>query len=667
MITKKLKDEIYAWDPNAFKGKGYWFVLGTKGGLGRAASKNQSVLLGKPPLGDTIPESPDVYEEDTEKKAKEEAAKKAKTEAIKKFKKESVKNIKEEVEEPIRGTGRSIEYRKKDREYADAEDVRRTVLTRLIAQKMISGESLGKSIKGSISEKTKATLTGIREKFDFKKNFDSLNIAKALGGNLGATILGRATGRSTEDISYFTGIRPNTENLNVSEEPTERLEPSFKQSEPTGKRKRAKKDVLHSKVSPGRSISVAKGDSIADVLAKLYNLTKRLDEEEKKRFELQNNFKKERESEKQKFLDDLLLKLGGKKEKTKPTTKKVSDGSGGGMAMGAGLGLGSLFDLLTPDDIDKPKPKPTGQKPTDKPGQPLPPDLTPDEIDKPKQGQLKDDIKKVLEWLAQARNVVAKNPLTFALTALLRPSELGDGTLDALDGIDELIKKQKEREREAGSSGLVTTVEPTQKDTSSTAPVTPTPKDTSSSAATAPVTPMQTGASPVVQPKTDNSTATPVPKTEYKSPLNAAEEEAYNLYNEERDKLGKNPLLIQELEDPVIKKMWIDTVKNKGFLKEDTASAASVDETKPMDSDTEKTQMDTPDVSEPRASSASVSLAQYDESEFKKAMGLTALVNSPVTNIINNGGGDIGIEVLTAIRTTDPTLRKLQFANYRTV
>jgi hypothetical protein len=646
MITKKLKDEVYAWDPNAFKGKGYWFVLGTKGGLGRAASKNQAILLGKPPLGDTIPESPDVYEEDTEKKAKEEAAKKAKTEAIKKFKKESVKKDKEE-EEPIpEGTGRSVEYRKKDREYAEAEDVRRTGLTRLIAQKMISGESLGKSIKGSISEKTKATLTGVREKFDFKKKFDSLNIAKALGGNLGATILGRATGRSTEDISYFTGIRPSTQNLNVSEEPTERLEPSFKQSEPTGKRKRVKKDVLHSKVSPGRSVSVAKGDSIADVLAKLYNLTKRLDEEEKKRFELQNNFKKERESEKQKFLDDLLVKLGGKKEQTKPTVEKVSKTSAGGI--GAGLGMGGLFDGLTPDEIDKDKPKPTGQKPTDKPGQPLPPDLTPDEIDKPKQGQLKDDIKKLLEYLAQARNVLAKNPVTFALTALLRPSKLGDGTLD---GIDELLKKQKEAE--TGSSAKVTPA--------------PVPKDTSSTAATAPDTPTQTGVSPVVQPKTDNSTATPVPKTEYKSPLNEKEKEAFNRFNELLNKGGNESLDIKDLEDPITKKLWLESVKREGFLKEDSASATGVD-TKPMDSNNKNTPIEAPPVPEPIDSTeSSLKLGQYDESDFQKAMGTTALVNSPVTNIINNGGGDMGIEVLTAIRTADITMKKLQYSNYRTV
>jgi hypothetical protein len=47
-ITKRLKDEIFAWDPKAFSGKGYWFVLGTKGGLGRAASKAEVKKLGIP-------------------------------------------------------------------------------------------------------------------------------------------------------------------------------------------------------------------------------------------------------------------------------------------------------------------------------------------------------------------------------------------------------------------------------------------------------------------------------------------------------------------------------------------------------------------------------------------------------------------------------------------
>jgi putative chitinase len=48
MITKKLGDEIFAWSPNAWNGKGYWFVLGTNGGLGRAASKKEASALKNP-------------------------------------------------------------------------------------------------------------------------------------------------------------------------------------------------------------------------------------------------------------------------------------------------------------------------------------------------------------------------------------------------------------------------------------------------------------------------------------------------------------------------------------------------------------------------------------------------------------------------------------------
>jgi hypothetical protein len=48
MITKKLGKEIFAWNPNAWNGKGYWFVLGTNGGLGRAASKKEASALKNP-------------------------------------------------------------------------------------------------------------------------------------------------------------------------------------------------------------------------------------------------------------------------------------------------------------------------------------------------------------------------------------------------------------------------------------------------------------------------------------------------------------------------------------------------------------------------------------------------------------------------------------------
>jgi len=48
MITKKVNQKTFAWDPTAFRGKGYWFVSGKDGSFGRAASKAESVALGKP-------------------------------------------------------------------------------------------------------------------------------------------------------------------------------------------------------------------------------------------------------------------------------------------------------------------------------------------------------------------------------------------------------------------------------------------------------------------------------------------------------------------------------------------------------------------------------------------------------------------------------------------
>ena len=48
MITRKVNQKTFAWDPTAFGGKGYWFVSGKDGSFGRAASKAESVALGKP-------------------------------------------------------------------------------------------------------------------------------------------------------------------------------------------------------------------------------------------------------------------------------------------------------------------------------------------------------------------------------------------------------------------------------------------------------------------------------------------------------------------------------------------------------------------------------------------------------------------------------------------
>ena len=154
MDNKKINEITFAWDPAAFKGKGYWFVYDKKTSqLGRAASKIEAAKLGKAP--DTTPKSKDVYK---------------------------------------------MSYQKADR-------IKETGLLSLIARKKFEeGQSLGASIKGAISDKFKAKVKRT------KRAFDPLNLVRVLTGNgvIGKslrTIAGRTMGRDDEDIKYFGGYK----------------------------------------------------------------------------------------------------------------------------------------------------------------------------------------------------------------------------------------------------------------------------------------------------------------------------------------------------------------------------------------------------------------------------------------------------------------------------
>ena len=165
MITKKLQDEIFAWDPNAFGGKGYWFVMGKNGGLGRAASKKEATSLGKPKTDEVQPESPKVLEEKPAKQPKQ-----------------------------SQGMG-----------YEKAARIRKTGLLSLIAQKKFEeGQGLGSSIKGAIGDKFKARAKGIKEFFDPLNMVRGITGSGAIGRSI-RTVAGRAMGRSDEDIDYFGG------------------------------------------------------------------------------------------------------------------------------------------------------------------------------------------------------------------------------------------------------------------------------------------------------------------------------------------------------------------------------------------------------------------------------------------------------------------------------
>lgn len=87
--------------------------------------------------------------------------------------------------------------------YYDAARIRKKGFANLMADKLASGQGVVSSFRGALSDRSKAKSLAMKEKFD------PMNIAKFLtgGSNLAPAIIGRLTGRSKEDIGYFTGKR----------------------------------------------------------------------------------------------------------------------------------------------------------------------------------------------------------------------------------------------------------------------------------------------------------------------------------------------------------------------------------------------------------------------------------------------------------------------------
>ena len=87
--------------------------------------------------------------------------------------------------------------------YHESARTRKTGLSTLILNKLMSGGSVGSSIKDALSDRMQASVMGLKEKFD------PLNIASKLtgGSRIGPALLGRMTGRNKEDIDYFANKR----------------------------------------------------------------------------------------------------------------------------------------------------------------------------------------------------------------------------------------------------------------------------------------------------------------------------------------------------------------------------------------------------------------------------------------------------------------------------
>ena len=208
--------------------------------------------------------------------------------------------------------------------YQQGRRIRDTGLKELITQNIVSGQGVGKAIRSSISQSFKAKVTGIKEKFD------PLNIAKALTGNLGAAVLGRVLGRSDKDIQYFAGGRRGNYAGNVTQDSDlSAIQPA-----------------LYTKVAEGQNQRMKKGEGVASVLGKLYNLMKPNYTEEEKRRELDINFKYKQEQQKEKWHKELLEAITGIKG-TGSATKVTKPKSGGLLG-----GLGDMFKKIE-EMIDK--------------------------------------------------------------------------------------------------------------------------------------------------------------------------------------------------------------------------------------------------------------------------------------------------------------------------
>ena len=178
--------------------------------------------------------------------------------------------------------------------YQRAQRLKGAGLGRLMVNRIVAGQGVGKSIKSAISDKVVAKMTRIKEKFD------PMNIAKAFGGRLGAYAMGKMTGRSEEDMSYFTGAgrrgKNSTHDANT------------------------KKNPMITKIAEGNTQKMKKGDGLADVLSKIYNLIKQDSADRIQHDEVQKNLLVDREKQRQKWHEDLIKALGGKSTLGKTVT-----------------------------------------------------------------------------------------------------------------------------------------------------------------------------------------------------------------------------------------------------------------------------------------------------------------------------------------------------------
>ena len=290
-------------------------------------------------------------------------------------------------------------------DYQNASEKRKAKLSDLISEKMLEGSTFGEGIKSSIKEKISAKATGLAEKFD------PLNFVRFATGNskLATSLAGKAMGRSAESISYFMG---EGDTLDAKSSIADALDPLRLINKITGSSLittiagkamgRSKEDILRfsgkdderlskkgdlktvfqkfriydrlikehgkrlailenpkdgtgsknptvTKIGPGRVTPVRRNDSIADVLAKIYNFMLKESDDKLKDEELKRDFEQEKIEEEQRRHDELvkaILDFLGKKDINSEEKPKEEKEGFLGKLMEWGKDLASLLSGL---------------------------------------------------------------------------------------------------------------------------------------------------------------------------------------------------------------------------------------------------------------------------------------------------------------------------------
>ena len=185
-------------------------------------------------------------------------------------------------------------------EYRTADRLKATSLSKLTSRLMLQNDqSLGSALGSAAKLKMQGAATRLAS------NFDPLNLVRLLTfkSPMLTAAAGKLMGRSKRDISYFTGGLYGSDREG-------------------GKEKSNNRDGVHrTKVGPGKVTQIKVGDGTADLIAKLYNLTRAKIEYDMKMQKISKSFSEEQQEEYKRFMEDLF----GKKEEDEDDSKQKND------------------------------------------------------------------------------------------------------------------------------------------------------------------------------------------------------------------------------------------------------------------------------------------------------------------------------------------------------